>query len=168
MTPENSPEKTMEHSKEPWDTADWRIDGVFIRDSPELLTELKSLAFQIKDENEGWQRWDAEVSKLRQQLAAAKPAIDRRVVKQWVVCAAIKSSEGKIIAGARHYDSVMRPLAFPNHERKGEWIECEQGFIDQFGAFLSRTDAWKIAEANGQIKDLNVHSAGVLYSEDLY
>jgi hypothetical protein len=88
--------------------------------------------------------------------------------KQWVVCAAIRSSEGKIIAGARHYDSVMRPLAFPKDERKGEWIECEQGFIDQFGTFLTREEAWKIAEANNQIIDKNVHSAGVLYSEDLY
>ncbi len=85
-----------------------------------------------------------------------------------VVCAAIRSSQGKIIAGARHYDSVMRPLAFPNDERKGEWINCEQGFIDQFGVFMSREEAWTIAEAANQIKNIKAATVGCLFSEDLY
>lgn len=85
-----------------------------------------------------------------------------------VVCAAIRSSKGAIICGARHYDRVMRALAFPNGKREGEWIEVQQGFIDQHCEFLSREEAWAIAKSAGQIKDLNIYSAGTLYSEDIY
>jgi hypothetical protein len=47
----------------------------------------------------------------------------------------------------------------------------DQGFLDQHGVFLSRTEAWKVAEAAGQIlrrvggDDAN---GGTLFSENLY
>jgi hypothetical protein len=44
---------------------------------------------------------------------------------------------------------------------------CEQGFIDQFGRFMSREDAWIAAEKGDQIIR-DVAPAGTLYSENLY
>ena len=53
-------------------------------------------------------------------------------------------------------------------------------FIDQFGNFLTRAEAWKIADANGQIRrptgwesfanprPANVGDEGILFSENLY
>lgn len=43
----------------------------------------------------------------------------------------------------------------------------EQGFIDQFGVFLSREEAWEVANAVGQIFR-KVSGEGTLYSENLY
>lgn len=88
--------------------------------------------------------------------------------KPIVVCAAIRSKAGKIIAGARHYDEVMRQNFIVNGERPKEWWGCEQGFIDQFCNFLTREEAWKIAEENGQIRNRCGGDNGVLYSENLY
>ncbi|CAE6710389.1 hypothetical protein [Candidatus Nitrotoga fabula] len=50
-------------------------------------------------------------------------------------------------------------------------IKFEQGFIDQHGVFMTRTEAWHVAQASGQIlrrcggDDAN---GGTLYSENLY
>jgi len=43
-----------------------------------------------------------------------------------------------------------------------------QGFIDQWCVFMDRQEAWKVAEAAGQIKYGRDYSKGTLYSEDLY
>lgn len=75
-----------------------------------------------------------------------------------------------VIAGARHWDSIMG----------GVWdtlddytISCidrnkeEQGFIDQFGNFYNRKDAYIIAKENNQIiRDFDYETE--LYSEHLY
>lgn len=47
--------------------------------------------------------------------------------------------------------------------------DAEQGFIDQWGTFMTREQAWRVAEVAGQILyrvggDYN----GTLYSENLY
>ena len=45
--------------------------------------------------------------------------------------------------------------------------DVEQGFIDQFGNFYNRQEAWIIAEKHKQIKpDYSIK--GTLFSEDLY
>lgn len=47
----------------------------------------------------------------------------------------------------------------------------DAGFIDQFGNFHTRTEAWKIAEAAGQIFRRcggDTVNGGTLYSENLY
>ena len=93
-----------------------------------------------------------------------------------VVCAAMRQGE-MIVAGARHYDSVMRKaiekLGLPIHG----W---EQGFIDQKGAFLTREEAWALADKMGQIRrptgleenfnprPANMGDKGLLFSENLY
>lgn len=88
-----------------------------------------------------------------------------------VVCAANRNDRsGLVIIGVRHWDAWMHAQAKANPE---QWYggHHEQGFIDQRGKFLSRTEAWVVAEAAGQIvrrvggDDAN---GGTLYSENLY
>lgn len=83
-----------------------------------------------------------------------------------IVCAAIRYKDGTIVAGARHFDSVMRPFVM---QHEGE--KPEQGFIDQHGKFYGRRHAWRIAEMHNQI----VRRVGAdgeegrgLFSENLY
>lgn len=111
---------------------------------------------------------------------------DRRQV---VVCAAVRTKGGHIILGARHYDTRMREtikkiietptevtnIAMHMHGQSSQepdnWYTAEQGFIDQWGTFLTRTEAWKIAEAANQIAFQvggDTIDGGTLYSENLY
>lgn len=89
--------------------------------------------------------------------------------RQWVVCAAnYYPVVDLLVCGARHYDGVMREVLntidYPHYKREG----YQQGFIDQFGNFLTREEAWVIATANGQIcRDVDT-TPGKLYSEHLY
>ncbi len=75
-----------------------------------------------------------------------------------------------LILGARHWDNIMCDMwhtldntIISHIDRNTE----NQGFIDQFGNFLSRKEAFKIAKENGQIiRDLG--NTDELYSEHLY
>lgn len=88
-----------------------------------------------------------------------------------IVCAAIRNVEsGLVLAGARHFDTVMVCVVRYLKERE-HLFDWEQGFIDQFGNFLTRQEAWTVAEAAGQIdieRNGGEHSRGTLYSEGLY
>jgi hypothetical protein len=84
-----------------------------------------------------------------------------------IVCAANRYL-GKVVLGARHFDERMveqiRDLGL-----KGR--ECEQGFIDQYGVFMTRKQAWPVALVAGQIiRRVGGDDAdgGTLYSENLY
>lgn len=92
----------------------------------------------------------------------------KEVTPRVVVCAAIRSKTGKLVCGARHWDAAMRGQVLVDGKRPSEWLSAEQGFIDQFCVFMDRQEAWKVAEAAGQIKYGPEHSKGTLYSEDLY
>ena len=85
--------------------------------------------------------------------------------QQYVVCAANKIGD-VVLCGARHWDKVMRKQA----EAMG--IKCgneEQGFIDQFGDFLTREEAMLIVKKNGQRFDIERNGGDVaLFSEGLY
>jgi len=81
-----------------------------------------------------------------------------------IVCAANRK-DGRIITGARHYDKVMREQMIAS-EGLEWWRSCEQGFINQFGEFLTREEAWVIANANGQIMRESTIQ-GTLFSECL-
>ena len=102
------------------------------------------------------------------------PTTDK--LPQVIVCAAIRKS-GHIIAGARHFDSIMRAQIKAMNETFGDW---EQGFIDQYDVFLTRDEAWLIADKQGQIRrpyglereytprPANVGDTGMMFSENLY
>lgn len=84
-----------------------------------------------------------------------------------IVCASHRYACGSIIAGVRHYDNVIRRQA----NKQNLWTPAEQGFLDNRGEFLTRTEAWKVAEAAGQITRRvggDKADGGTLYSENLY
>lgn len=98
-----------------------------------------------------------------------------------VVCAANMDELGSVILGARHWDELMYKhyritLSAAGHDRgqaEAGWVGCKQGFIDQHGKFLTREEAWIVAEAAGQIirrvgGDMSSDNIGSLYSENLY
>jgi len=82
-----------------------------------------------------------------------------------IVSAANLCSDGLIITGARHLDTIMRATykALGRHANADE-----QGFIDQWGNFLTREEAWIVAERQGQIKHRCGGDGKKLYSENLY
>ena len=86
-----------------------------------------------------------------------------------IVCAAVRSKKTlDVVCGVRHGDKTM----FADNDLD-VYIELfdEQGFIDNKGVFLSRTEAWKVAEAAGQIKRRvggDTIGGGTLFSENLY
>ncbi len=97
----------------------------------------------------------------------------------WIVCAANRHHDtGLIICGARHWDDVMRAVAkavypTPDHliHVKPPYGSFDQGFIDQRGKWYTRTEAWTVAMANGQVKRRvggDETDGGTLYSEGLY
>ena len=86
-----------------------------------------------------------------------------------VVCAANLMKDGTLILGARHWDTMMRrTFALIYRGEKSEWeMERDQGFIDQWGNYLTREEARVIAEKQKQL--IERASDGVaLYSEDIY
>lgn len=93
-----------------------------------------------------------------------------------VVCAAnMEPGTEEIILGARHWDMSMR-YAFDvwkeaNQVQTKAMLFSKQGFIDQHGVFMDRQEAWKVAEAAGQIIRRvggDTLDGGTLFSENLY
>ncbi len=86
-----------------------------------------------------------------------------------IVCAAIRHPEDlAVICGPRHFDRVMGRLVTADGRM---WHDAEQGFVDQRGNFLSRTEAWKVATEAGQIARRcggDDRNGGTLFSENLY
>jgi len=89
-----------------------------------------------------------------------------------VVCAACKYGD-TIICGARHYDKIMySQLNAFSPEKKANMVRIrhvEQGFINQFGEFLTREEALEVVKQSGQ--PFNEERNGddtKLYSEGLY
>jgi hypothetical protein len=92
-----------------------------------------------------------------------------------VVCAAIRAANGELVLGIRHYSADMRiQLAMRTDEgrpfmnRSGD----DQGFVDQFGEYMTREEAFVVAVAANQIvRGFDWGSAPTgpkLYSEGLY
>lgn len=88
--------------------------------------------------------------------------------KQLVVCSAIRNLKTEaVIASPRHYDGVTHATIALCGDKEG-WKSAEQGFVDQFGVFLTREAAHAIAWARGQIRRRCGGDAKTLYSENLY
>lgn len=88
-----------------------------------------------------------------------------------IVCAANRNRlTGEMLIGVRHCDLLMRD----QRERlsdKGKNSEWEQGFVDRYGKYHDRQEAWKIAFEAGQIIRRcggDEANGGTLYSENLY
>ena len=91
----------------------------------------------------------------------------------WVVSAANRHKKTRfIVTGARHFDNIMRSQIkayFKSLNEPENWGSAwEQGFIDQFGNFLTRKEAMVIAKENGQIRRDGERVRLELFSENLY
>jgi len=87
-----------------------------------------------------------------------------------VVCAANRHM-GSIVTGARHFDPIMREqidARVHGGDDPAWWRGSEQGFIDQWGTFMTREEALAVALAAGQ----RIYRCGgdetKLFSENLY
>lgn len=98
-----------------------------------------------------------------------------------VVYSAVRHKDtGVMVRGVRHGDYLNDVIRFGIDDHlNGETWEC--GFVDQDNKFMSREEAWKVADAAGQIrrpfgfeKDYNnqrepsISDEGLLFSENLY
>jgi hypothetical protein len=89
-----------------------------------------------------------------------------------VVCAAIRAADGDLMLGVRHYSVDMHAQMHARRDgakfahRHGE----DQGFVDQLGAYMTRSEAFTVARAAEQIVNWDACDiAGWrLYSEGLY
>ena len=84
-----------------------------------------------------------------------------------VVCAAIRHVDGRIVASPRHFDMTAYNIVmqFPDKET---WRGAEQGFVNTWGEWLTREEAWLVADANDQIIKDRDWQTGILHSEHLY
>ncbi len=79
-----------------------------------------------------------------------------------------------IVAGARHCDQVMGGITMALEARHGTlpgreaFVDEDQGFIDNFGNYWTRQEAWTIAEFHNQIVERMGWRIGRLHSENLY
>ena len=91
-------------------------------------------------------------------------------VKRIIVTAANKVGD-IIIPGVRHHDPIMRDLYDRLGLKKVFNIE-EQGFIDQYGQFVTREDARIIFDTNKQISKRSdgrqPNDPVLLFSEDIH
>jgi hypothetical protein len=99
------------------------------------------------------------------------------MIPRLVVCAAIRNeTANEIVCGARHGNCLNTIVQYGFDSK--DW-EC--GFIDQKNTFMTRAEAWKVADAAGQIRRPNgwekdydsirpasVGDEGLLFSENLY
>lgn len=105
-----------------------------------------------------------------------------------IVCAAVRHRDGRIVCGPRHFDATMwqqimnltpaqweevkvrtvtHPAEQPPVSATG-WYGADEGFIDQHGKFLTREQAWRVADFAGQIIGDRGWQNGRLHSEHLY
>ncbi len=91
-----------------------------------------------------------------------------------VVCAAIRAKDGDVLLGTRHYSQDMwTQIHRRNDMSKWKHLHDEdQGFVDQHGVYMDRYEAYRVAEAAGQIVYPDACGKGLdgpkLYSEGLY
>jgi hypothetical protein len=103
------------------------------------------------------------------------PIEPRRQPARRVVCAAIRAADGSVLMGIRHYSRDMHDQI--DARRDGEKFKHrhdeDQGFVDQWGVYMTREEAMQVALAAGQAVDMQrcgygLDSGPKLYSEGLY
>jgi len=91
-----------------------------------------------------------------------------------IVCAAIRAADGRLLLGIRHYSPDMHKQidARTDGHKFNRRLDEDQGFVDQHGVFLSREEAYCVAETAGQIVRPKACGVGLsgprLYSEGIY
>lgn len=95
----------------------------------------------------------------------------RRKSTSWVDDEGYHSQPDIVVCGARHFDGIMRVQMGMAINPEEHWRDGEQGFIDNRGNFLTRLEAWYLAELAGQIIRRvggDGPKANGLFSENLY
>lgn len=87
-----------------------------------------------------------------------------------IVCAAIRAENGDILVGIRHYSQDMHYQIQNrfNGQRFENRFGDDQGFVNTWGEYLTRQEAYKVALALGQIIRPEACPNQTLYSEGLY
>lgn len=91
-----------------------------------------------------------------------------------VVCAALIAKDGDVLLGIRHYSPDMhRQIAARHDGHKFKYLHDEhQGFVDQWGVYMSRKEAYAVAKEAKQTVFEDCCGKGLdgmkLYSEGLY
>lgn len=97
-----------------------------------------------------------------------------------IVAAAMLLTNGDIVVGVRHLSPDMRAIMLKAYGKDYHKLIQKQGFVDQYGNFYDRKEAWKIADKMGQIRrpngwedfgnprPANIGDEEILFSENLY
>lgn len=120
----------------------------------------------------GWIFYNKSETESREFEEIYKNAMENIKKQRRIVCAANRLKDGTVILGIRHWDDFMhRTFEQIKDDDKEEdaVIGHQQGFIDQWGNFVSRREAWDIALHQEQIVRTGPGFEGPdLYSENLY
>lgn len=89
-------------------------------------------------------------------------------MEERIVSAANRSPDGLVVMCVRHGCDLFYgvvDMLYPPYHQYHDW---EQGFVTSQYRFISREEAWNIAEKQGQIIRDKDKCVGTLYSEHLY
>lgn len=88
-------------------------------------------------------------------------------MKEIVICAAVKATDGTIVRGHRHSDAIRTLSGIPGKE----YDYSQQGFITSLNRFVGRAEGCAIQKAAGiksRLEGKEAYLGNELYSEDLY
>ena len=127
-----------------------------------MMTEEEQIKYRRKFE----QLLEANFQKFKTPMQTTRYAMIHEDVDALVVCAACINNEGKVIPSVRHSDELMYNVVDDEEVIRFHWV---QGFVTNRFSFVTRKEAWIIAERQGQIRNqLPCDHAKRLYSENLY
>ena len=127
-----------------------------------MMTEEEQIKYRRKFE----QLLEANFQKFKTPMQTTRYAMIHEDVDALVVCAACINSEGKVFPSVRHGDKLIYNVMDEEEVIRFHWV---QGFVTNRFSFITREEAWIIAERQGQIRNkLPCDSAKRLYSENLY
>ena len=89
-------------------------------------------------------------------------------MEERIVSAANRSPEGLVVMCVRHGCDLFFGVVDQMFDEDNCYLDWEQGFVTNKYRFVSREEAWIIAEKQGQIIRDHDLCIGTLYSEHLY
>ena len=89
-------------------------------------------------------------------------------MEERIVSAANRSPEGLVVMCVRHGCDLFFSVVDQIFTEDKDYSDWEQGFVTNKYRFVSREEAWIIAEKQGQIVRDHDICVGTLYSEHLY
>lgn len=87
--------------------------------------------------------------------------------KEIVICAAVKTADGKVIRGHRHADAIH--AAMNEGYKLKDLSFADQGFVTSENRYVTREEGRKLQDAAGiKSADREGYRGTTLFSEDLY